>query len=84
MLYVKRNIHEISLWKNFANILLNQETRILIRNIENIEKKLINCQLDVIFNKTCLNEDILHIYTHSITYTYIYSKNSTVERLSCN
>ena len=51
--------------ENFANFLFlfNQETRRLIRNIENIEKKLINCQLAVVFNETCLNEDILSIYT---------------------
>ena len=52
--------------ENFANFLFlfNQETRKLIRNIENIEKKLINCQLAVVFNETCLNEDILPIYTN--------------------
>ena len=38
---------------NFANFLFlfNQETRRLIRNIENIEKKLINCQLAVVLTK---------------------------------
>ena len=50
--------------------LLNQDTRKLIRNIENIEKKLIDCQLAVVFNKTCLNEDILPVYSN--TYIYIY------------
>ena len=52
--------------ENFANFLFvfSQETRRLIRNIENIDKKLINCQLAVVFNETCLNEDILPIYTN--------------------
>ena len=52
--------------ENFANFLFlfNQETRKLIRNIENIEKKLINCQLAVVFKETCLNEEILPIYTN--------------------
>ena len=56
--------------ENFANFLFlfNQETRKLIRNIENIEKKLINCQLAVVFNETCLNEDILPIYTNITTH----------------
>ena len=56
--------------KNFANFLFlfNQETRRLIRKIENIEKKLINCQLAVLFNQTCLNEDILPTYTNIYTY----------------
>ena len=46
--------------ENFANILFlfNQETRRFIRNIENIEKKFINCQPAVVFNETRLNEDI--------------------------
>ena len=43
--------------ENFANFLFlfNQDTRRLISNIENIENKLINCQLAVVFNETCLN-----------------------------
>ena len=43
-----------------------QYTRNFIGNIEN---RLINCQLAVLFNKTCLNEDILPIYTN-IIYAY--------------
>ena len=56
--------------ENFANFLFifNQETRKLIRNIENIEKKLLNCQLAVVFNETCLNDDILSIYTNINTH----------------
>ena len=42
---------------------------VLIRNIENIQKKLINCQLAVVFNETCSN---IHIYT------YIYSAITTI------
>ena len=54
--------------ENFANFLFlfNQDTRKLIRNIENIEKKLINCQLAVVFNKTYMyiyiEEFILFIF----------------------
>ena len=44
--------------------LFNQETRRLIRNIENIEKKSINCQLAVIFNETCLNTTCIYVYIH--------------------
>ena len=59
--------------KNFANFLFlfNQETRRLIRSIENIEKKLMNCQLAVVFNKICLNEDILPIYTNIYLFIYL-------------
>ena len=60
--------------ESFANFLFlfNQETRKLIRYIENIEKKLINCQLAVVFNETCLNEDILSIYTNIYVYIHQY------------
>ena len=60
--------------ENFANFLFlfNQETRKIIRNIENIDKKLINCQLAVVFNETCLNEDILPIYTNIHIYIYLH------------
>ena len=55
------------------HFLFNQDARRLIRNIENIEKKLINCQLAAVFNGTCLNEDILPIYNLYIyIHTYVF------------
>ena len=53
--------------------LIIQKSRRLLRNIENIEKKLINCQLAAVFNETCLNEDILPIYTNIYIYIYVYA-----------
>ena len=49
-------------FKNFL-FLFNQETRKLIRNIGNIEKKLTKCQLAVLFNETYLN---IYIYIYEI------------------
>ena len=41
---------------------------LFIRNIKNIEKKLINYQLAVVFNRISLNEHILPIYRNIHTY----------------
>ena len=51
----------------------------IFRLIRNIENKLINCQLDVVFNETSLNEDILTIYTNICIYVYIYTALISVE-----
>ena len=48
----------------FKRVSLNTTARRLRRLIRNIENKLINCQLVVVFNETFLNEDILPIYTN--------------------
>ena len=57
---------------------INQETRRLIRNIENIEKKLINCQLAVVLNETCLYEDTLPIYTNLYIYVHYTSNEGSI------
>ena len=64
--------------ENYANFLFlfNQGTRRLIRNIENIEKKLINFQLAVVFNEICLNTFInmnKFVYVYIYIYGYIYT-----------
>ena len=76
--------------ENFAKFLFlfNQETRRLIRNIENIKKKLINYLLAVVFKEACLNEDILPIYTNIYIYvqilnTYIYMCKVIISTSSC-
>ena len=55
---------------NFANFLhnYNPEVRKLIRKAENIEKKKINAELALIFNKTCYDENILPRYTNINTH----------------
>ena len=41
----------------------------LIRKIENLEKKLANARSAILFNKTCLNENILSKFTNIYIYT---------------
>ena len=40
-----------------------------IRNIETTEKKLVNAKIAVIFNNTCLNENLLRDF---LIYIFIY------------
>ena len=42
-------------------------------NFKNIENKLLNCQLAVACNKTCLDEDILPIYTNIYVHITVQS-----------
>ena len=63
-------LRRLFIWNFFLNnkhffinfICVELLSRRLIRQLVNIEKKLIDCQLPVAFNKTCLNEDI-YAYT---------------------
>ena len=50
----------------FAELLhqLTEEQRTLIRKIENLLKKVSNCETAVSFNNTCLRENLLPKYTH--------------------
>ena len=41
-----------------------------VRNIENLEKKLDNARVAIVFNKTCLNKNLLPTFTN--IYIYIY------------
>lgn len=40
------------------------ENKILIRNIENVRKKINNCEHAVMFNSTCIQENLLPSYTN--------------------
>ena len=42
-----------------------------LRKIESIENKLANGEVAIVFNKTCLNENLLPTFTN--IYIYIYS-----------
>ena len=55
---------------NFREFLYIQPDNIKtqVRNIENLEKKLANERVAIVFNKTCLNENLLPTFTN----TYIY------------
>ena len=56
---------------NFGELIYLQPENIKqrVRKIENLEKKLANARIAILFNKTCLNENILPIFTN----IYIYS-----------
>ena len=61
--------------ENFANFsfLFDQETRRLVSNIANVDKKLINFQLAGVFYRNCLNKDIQPIvYIIVIFYHLVY------------
>ena len=62
MLCAKRSITDISINKfkiNFGKFLFIQPDNIKkqVRNIENLENKLANARVAIVFNKTCLNEN---------------------------
>ena len=62
---------------NFGELIYHQPYNIkqLLRKIENLEKKLVNARVAIVFNKTCLNENLLPTFT----YTYIYIKTCFVK-----
>ena len=51
---------------NFGELIYLQPENLkkLIRKIENLEKKLANARVAILFNKTCLNENILPKFTN--------------------
>ena len=58
---------------NFGEFLYIQPDNIKkqVRNIEKLEKKLANVRVAIVFNKTCLNENLLP----TLTDIYIYILN---------
>ena len=59
---------------NFGELIYQQPENIkkLIRKILNFEKKLDNARVTILFNKTCLNENILPKFIY--IYIYIFFK----------
>ena len=55
---------------NFGALLhqLPEEQRRTVRKIENISKKLINCNFAVVFNDICIKENLLPTFTNIRTY----------------
>ena len=51
---------------NFGNILYNhtEENKKIVRNIENLNKKTTNAKLSVLFNQTCISNNLLPSYTN--------------------
>ena len=60
----QRNVKQINM--NFPNLIfpLPQEQRTLFRNLEKVKTKVIQCKSSIIFNDTCLKENILPTYSH--------------------
>ena len=58
---------------NFGNFLYIQPDNIKkqVRNIENLVKKLAKARVAIVFNKTCLNENLLPTFTNIYIYIYI-------------
>ena len=61
---------------NFGELIYQQPEIIkkMLRKIENFENKLANARVAILFNKTCLNENILPKCTN--IYIYIYIRKS--------
>ena len=59
---------------NFGELIYQQPENIkkMLRNIENLEKKLANARVAILFNKTCLNENTLPKFTNIYIYICIY------------
>ena len=54
---------------------LTHEDRSCVRKLENETKKTINNHHAVVFNKTCINENLLPKYSNIYIYIYIYIYN---------
>ena len=62
---------------NFGQLLhlLDNELKNIIRNFENTPQKIISAQYGIVFNQTCLNEELYHAYPN--IYIYILLKDMT-------
>ena len=56
---------------------LPPDTKTLVRSIEKTNRKIINIQLSLVFNKTCIQENLLqgyiYIYIHARTHTHTHT-----------
>ena len=59
---------------NFGELIHDLQTNAkkVIRKIERTERKLQKAKSALVFNETCINEDILPKYTNMYIYIYIY------------
>ena len=59
--------------RNLGTLLFNlsPSQKSLIRKYENLNKKLINARNAVVFNKTCIKENLLPNYTDTSIYIWI-------------
>jgi hypothetical protein len=59
---------------SFGNLLfdLQAPARNFVRLIEKNNKKIVNKKYALVFNQTCINEELLPNYTNIYIYIYIY------------
>lgn len=50
---------------------LSPDAKKIVRGIEALNQKIINTEYAVIFNETCLKENLLPVYTNIYIYIYI-------------
>ena len=60
---------------NFGQLLylLDDELKNTIRNLEKQKKQIISAQYGILFNQTCLNEELYPAYSNIYIYIYIYT-----------
>ena len=73
-MYVSFETSIINLKMTISELILTlpPDTKSLIRSIEKTNRKIINTQLSLVFNKTCIQENLLPAYTHTHTHTHTY------------
>ena len=54
------------------HLLNNEELKNKIRNFEKQKKKVISAKYGILFNQTCLNEELYPTFTNIYIYIYIY------------
>ena len=63
---------------------LPPDTKSLIRSMEKTTRKIINTQLSLVFNKTCIQENLLPAYTNIYIYIYISVINNMMNKNNYN
>ena len=68
---------------NIGNLIFTLPTwqKTLVRKTENENKKIANTESSLVYNTTCLKENLLTNYTNIYIYTYIYIYQSFVETI---
>ena len=65
---------------SFGDIIFqhSSDNKKIVRNIERLNKKITNAKLSVLFNQTCISNNLLPSYTNIYIYIYILSRQSAV------
>ena len=81
MVLVNRNVASFN---TIIEILQNDQRKIkLIRKYENTQKKIINNECAILFNKTCINERLLPKYIYIYIYIYKCTHYTVYTRIKC-